>query len=105
MSSVTVYEKEIVSANILSVVVGTNCPAGGDSGHGGRTVFKLVDGASTDLKVRLDRGPQQEVDEIEMIFGGDSECETLIEALEFALIVLKSKKPLKGETTRTVQIP
>ena len=34
-------EYTATSANILTVRVGTNCPQGGDSGHGGKTVLSL----------------------------------------------------------------
>ena len=41
MSNVSIKSKVITSANILQVSAGTNCPQGGDAGHGGRTYFKI----------------------------------------------------------------
>ena len=64
---------EIISANILEVEVGTNGPQGGDSGHGCRTYFKLQDGASTDIRVRVNNGDWfylMSEGPIEIAFGG-----------------------------------
>lgn len=83
---VETYIKEITSANILQIEVGTNGQFGGDSGHGSRTYFKLKDIASTDLRVD---GEDRMDDEVEIILGGDCELETFIEALEYAVKVLK----------------
>jgi len=80
--------KEITSCNILKCSVETNCPQGGDSGHGGRTKFILENLASTDMSI-LVHGDALEPDKIEIMFGGDSECETFIEALQFAQQTLK----------------
>src|SRR5207245_528611 len=40
-AQVVVSTQAFVSCNELRVTVGTNCPQGGDSGHGGRTVLIL----------------------------------------------------------------
>lgn len=82
---------EIESYNILGVSAGTNTPAGGDSGAGGRTYVKLEDLASTDMRVRVNGNYTDEVSELEIIFGGDSEAATLIEALEFTVKTLKQQ--------------
>jgi hypothetical protein len=66
------------SANILAVTVETNCPRGGDSGHGGRTTLELRDEGSTDIRVHTIP------DGVRIEFGGDSECGTLIECLRWA---------------------
>ncbi len=39
--------KEIVGCNIFKCSVNTNCPKGGDGGHGGFTIFKLENEGST----------------------------------------------------------
>jgi hypothetical protein len=91
MSKIAIFSKSIQNANCISVSVGTNCPAGGDSGHGGRTTFKIKNDASTDLRVAIGGMTPVEADSVEIILGGDTECETLIEALEFALDVLKKQ--------------
>jgi hypothetical protein len=41
--SIVASVDEFFGANCLRVTVGTNCPQGGDSGHGGRTVLILED--------------------------------------------------------------
>ena len=38
---ITTYSREIDNANILSVEAGTTGYEGGDTGHGGRTYFKI----------------------------------------------------------------
>jgi hypothetical protein len=56
------------------MTVGTNCPRGGDAGHGGRTVI-ILDSAngSTEMHCTQHHGT------VELVFRGDTECETLIE--------------------------
>lgn len=88
MPTVPITSKTINHLNILEVDVGTNCPCGGDTGHGGRTLLRFTNQASTDMRVRINGGEQIEAQSIELVFGGDAECETLIEALEFALDTL-----------------
>lgn len=85
---------EINSANILAVEAGTTGYRGGDSGHGGRTYFKLEDLASTDMRVRVNNGEWIDLmseGPIEIAFGGDCELDTLIEALAFAVQTLKEQ--------------
>jgi hypothetical protein len=80
-------EKDIVGANILKVVVGTNGYKGGDSGHGSRTHFELRDVGGTDMTASV--GAHGSSIRIEL--GGDSELKTFIEALEFAVTTLKDQ--------------
>jgi len=98
LSQIAIHTQTITSANILSVDVGTNCPRGGDAGHGGRTLLRLSNLAATDMACRIDNGPLVRTDKIEIVLRGDTECETLIQALEFALTVLRSRS-----TTLTFQ--
>lgn len=85
---------EFVDCNILEVECGTTGFKGGDSGHGGRTYFRIGDQASTDMRLRyMDSGDWQwhdiEVRQIEIVFGGDSELETFARALKFGYDQLK----------------
>ena len=91
MTTVPVSTEVFESLNILSVSVGTNCPKGGDSGHGGRTVFEISNDTSTDLRVSINGGIQAQVNSVTIILGGDTECETFIQALEHSLQVLKKQ--------------
>lgn len=81
------------SANILEVEVGTTGYRGGDSGHGGRTYIRLKDLSSTDMQVRVNGGAKTDLTggQIEIAFGGDSELETFISALQFALNTLEKQ--------------
>ena len=103
MPSVPVVYKQFEEACIIKVKAGTTCPAGGDSGHGGRTVFGLENEGSTDLQVRINGGPISKVESVEIVLGGDAEASVLVDALEFALQVLKSQQkgscdlPIKDE--------
>lgn len=88
-TELTTYTREVVSANILEVEAGTTGFMGGDTGHGGRTYFRIQDAASTDIQVRSigrygDEG-------FEVILGGDCELETMIRALKFITKVLEEE--------------
>jgi hypothetical protein len=88
---IPIQSKEIVSANILTAEAGTTGFRGGDSGHGGRTVISLRNDASTDLRCEVDGKTFEDVTEIKIIVGGDSELSTLIESLEFMVQTLKNQ--------------
>ena len=83
---VPIYREDIVDCNILRVEAGTTGLKGGDTGHGGRTYFSIEDKGSTDMNVSVfNNGFQVEL-------GGDTELETIIEALEFIVKTLKENK-------------
>lgn len=86
---IPIKEKEIVDCNILHVEAGTTGLKGGDTGHGGRTYFSITDEASTDMEVNVfDNG-------FEVMLGGDTELETMIEALEFIVKIFKEGRKYK----------
>lgn len=100
-AKIETLSQEIVSANIITVEVGTTGYCGGDSGHGGRTYLKIKDEASTDMRCRVkgysvDDASYKDVEIndaslVELTFGGDCELDTLIAALEFAVDTLKQQ--------------
>ena len=93
MSKVQIKTKIISSANILQVSAGTNCPQGGDSGHGGRTYFKLENQAGTILVVKVN-GKAFDLSRdgnLEIVLAGDTECETFLDGLKFAVQTLESQ--------------
>ena len=77
--------------NILGVKAGTNTPMGGDAGHGGETVLLLVDGGGTCWEVTVD-GKTLKPERLEIRLYGDSEGETFVKALDFAVKVLKLQR-------------
>ena len=100
---------EIVDFNILTVEAGTNGKQGGDAGHGCRTYLCIKNDACTYMKCRTsihridvdadglchhhdDTTDHGQVDEIEIMLGGDSELDTFIEALEFAVDTLRKQR-------------
>lgn len=83
--------KEFRSDITLGVKVGTTGYKGRDSGHGGRSILKLNNVASTDIKVSINGSGYYDVHEVGICVGGDAELETLIQALEYAVVELKSK--------------
>lgn len=94
MPKITIYGHSMTSFNMMTVEAGTNCPKGGDSGHGGRTVLRIHDDGASVITLRVDG---QEIDQpksIEIVVGGDSEAATFIEGLEFAVGILKSQHGL-----------
>src|SRR4051794_14876147 len=93
---------EAFEANQLSIEVGSNCPQGGDAGHGGRTVLKLKDEGNTNFRVHIrghdgSEGEVQDCSEVTLIFSGDSERQTLLACLEYAVKVLKEPSTASGE--------
>ncbi len=86
---ITTYTRDVVSANVLEVEAGTTGYQGGDSGHGGRTYFRIEDMGSTDITVRpLGRFHDEG---FEVVLGGDCELETMIRALKFITKVLEDE--------------
>ena len=83
--------KEFVDCNILEVKVGTTGYMGGDTGHGGRTRLVLKNISSTDMRVSLNNGEYKDVDELSIVFGGDSELDTFTKALIFATNILMER--------------
>lgn len=86
------FKKEIVSANILEVEVGTTGYMGGDTGHGGRTFFRIKNVSSTDMRLAFsDNGKyfnSRYLNDLELTFGGDCELDTFCEALRIGYNVL-----------------
>src|SRR5438045_1578550 len=91
MPKVQVYSHSMVNANQLTIQAGTNCPQGGDSGHGGRTVLRIIDDGATALSVSVNGKEVEDADEVEIILEGDTEAATFIEGLEFAVRVLRGQ--------------
>ena len=89
-TEISTYTREVISANILEVEAGTTGYMGGDSGHGGRTYFRISDLGSTDMEVRtfVDR---HGCNGFEVFLGGDCELETTIRALKFITEVLEDE--------------
>lgn len=85
------WKAEIVSANMLDIEVGTTGYCGGDTGHGGRTYFRIENIASTDMKAKVITDNYGDTKEVIIEIGGDTELDTFIQSLEFALQVLKEQ--------------
>ena len=90
-TEITTYGREVVSANILDVEAGTTGYKGGDSGHGGRTYFRISDAACTDMDVHVLRDRYGDATGFEVVLGGDCELETMIRALRFITKVLEDE--------------
>jgi len=87
---VETWKREITHCNILEIEAGTTGFQGGDTGHGGRTYLRLKDLGSTDIKANVVKD-NYGCTEVTIELGGDAELETFIEALEFAVKVLKEQ--------------
>ena len=79
-----IAEKEIPNWNILKVKVGTTGYRGGDAGHGCRSFVMLTNLSSTDWRATVKSDPGGDIQSIRIDLFGDSELETIIEALRFA---------------------
>ena len=89
-TEITTYSRDVVSANILEVEAGTTGYRGGDTGHGGRTYFKIKDAAGTDMDINVLRD-RYGCTGFEVSLGGDCELETTIRALKFITKVLEEE--------------
>ena len=89
-TEITTYSRDVVSCNILEVEAGTTGYMGGDTGHGGRTYFRIEDAASTDMEVRSYVN-KYGCPGFEVVLGGDCELETTIRALKFITKVLEEE--------------
>ena len=89
-TEISTYTRDVISANILEVEAGTTGYMGGDSGHSGRSYFRISDCGSTDMEVRtiVDR---HGCNGFEVFLGGDCELETTIRALKFITKVLEDE--------------
>jgi len=97
---IEIFIEEFIDANIFEVAVGTTGFQGGDTGHGGRTYIRFSNNSSTDMRCKISSrkseyedkwGGETEKENIELVFGGDAELETLIQGLKHILKVLKFK--------------
>jgi len=75
--------KEFTSCNILLAKVATNCPKGGDAGHGGKTIFELENQAGTTWEI------EKTEEGLRIKLFGDTEAETFADALAWAGARLK----------------
>jgi hypothetical protein len=80
--------KEIVSANILGVTVGTTGKKGGDASYGCETFVEIKNLGATSMEIET--FPEG----VKVILRGDSELDTMIEALEFAGAELRKQRDL-----------
>ena len=88
-TQITTYSRDVVSCNILEVEAGTTGYMGGDTGHGGRTYFRIEDTGGTDIQIHpLGRYADEG---FEVFLGGDCELETIIRALKFITRVLEEE--------------
>jgi hypothetical protein len=98
----------------LDVTVGTNCPQGGDAGHGGRTVFRLDYDDCLWSKVRVCTDKPcpygtwsdwiEPAQGIEIVFMGDAEADVFLTALEYAAAMLRAQmSPTPTPSQETVQ--
>lgn len=79
--------KELIieGCNTIKVIAGTTGIKGGDTGHGGRTILRIVDEGSTDMRASFNGSEMYPCNDITIAFGGDSELEAFVNALHFAL--------------------
>ena len=94
-SKVTTWSREIVNCNILEVEAGTNGYQGGDSGHGSRTYLRLKDLGGTDIECHVAEDKYGSTS-VEIVLGGDTELETMKEALRWMLSVLETQSEMEA---------
>lgn len=85
-------EATFVSANILKTGIESTGYQGGDAGHGGFTTITFKDEASTCMDIEINGKKLQEKslnNKIKITFRGDTEQNTLLQALKFLTIRLE----------------
>ena len=89
-AEVDTFRREVVDGHAcLEVEAGTTGYMGGDTGHGGRTYFRIEDTGGTDIQIHpLGRYADEG---FEVFLGGDCELETIIRALKFITKVLEEE--------------
>ena len=85
------YSSEFGTFNTLGVSVETNGYQGGYSVHGGRTYICFEDLSSTDIDAVVSSG-QDTNTKLEIMLGGDSELDSMIDALRWAADKLEELK-------------
>ena len=85
------HSSEFGIFNTLGVTIATNSYQGGDSGHGGRTYICFEDLCSTDIGAVVSYGQDTNA-KVESLLGGDSELDSIIDALRWAADKLEELK-------------
>jgi hypothetical protein len=85
-NQIAAVTRELVRANTLRVTVGTNCPKGRGPEQDGRTVLIL----EADTGANLTFEASERSKKVSLVFDGDAECDSLIDALEFAAATLRT---------------
>ena len=85
------HSSEFGTFNTLGVTVATNGYQGGDSGHGGRTYISFEDLCSTDIDAVVSYGIDTNA-KVEIMLGGDSELDSMIDALRWVADKLEDLK-------------
>jgi len=85
------HSSEFGTFNTLGVTVATNGYHGGDSGHGGRTYICFEDMCSTDVDAVVSYGVDTNA-KVEIMLGGDSELDSMIDSLRWAADKLEELK-------------
>ena len=90
-TEITTYARDLTNCNLLEVEAGTTGYCGGDTGHGGRTYFRIADEGGTDIRVNPFVNKYGDCEGFEVTLGGDAELETIIRALKFITKVLEEE--------------
>jgi len=107
IAKIPVETNVISSANILSISAGTTAIQQGDAGCGGRTLISIEDEGSTSWAVRVipchsqpyivgDAEDPCSLKRIEILLGGNTEADTIAEALEFAAKTIREALNKQG---------
>ena len=86
----TTWGRDVIDCNSFEVEAGTTGYKGGDTGHGGRTYFRIEDLCCTDISINVISN-KTGINGVEIRLGGDTELRTFIEALKWTLSVLEAQ--------------
>jgi hypothetical protein len=97
-------EATFVHANLFKVQADTNCPKGGDAGHGGMTTVTLTDLGGSCIDIDVDGDLYDSPEMLTITVHGDAEMVTLADALEFAAKSLKEQAKKNSETLKAASV-
>jgi len=103
--AVKLHSTEMVMCNIIKVEAGTNTPRGGDASHGGKTIIRLTNLASTawNYSVTTEDGIKidfEQPHDITLTLFGDHEADTVADALEWAARTIRKIQQRNNEPDR-----
>lgn len=105
MYSIKRWVKHVTGFCLVDIAAGTNCPQGGDAGHGGRTFLEVHQECGyVDVEVWINGKCERfyGASGFRVMVAGDDECRWFARALSFGLECIRKSWPDILKDTRGV---